>query len=468
MEMPNDIDGLQQLVIELLARVEKLEAENARLKIENAELRERLGRKSHNSHQPPSADGLSKKSALPPKKKGNNQGGQFGHRGKTLEKVANPDRVVVHHAAHCECCQRKFALCEVGRIVAQRQVFEIPEPTLEVIEHQLGEIVCCGRKQYGEFPQGVGKAAQYGERIKSLSVMLSVDYRLPLAKIKNLLGDLFGCQINQSTIINGNRECFELLEPIAKEIRERLTASETNHYDETGVRVAGKLNWLHVASNRWWTHLFVHEKRGSQALVSEESVIKDYFGKAVHDCYASYFQFENCRHIICNAHLLRELERLKEGGRRWAAMMQKLIYRMYQVSGGGEKQLLHQERWEKLYERICHQGEREEPPPEIKKKGKPKNSSGRNLINRLKKYQAGILAYAFEKEVPFTNNQAERDVRNVKVKQKISNSFRKKEGADDYARIQGFISTLRKQEMDVFQELVNVFNNRDVSFSVAR
>ncbi len=467
MEIPNDIQGLRQLVAELFERIEKLEAENAQLKIENAELRERLGRKSHNSHQPPSADGLSKKSVLP-KKKGNNRGGQFGHRGKTLERVANPDRVVVHHAARCGGCQREFGASEVEKIVAKRQVFEIPEPSLEVIEHQLGLISCCGQKHYGEFPRGVDKAVQYGMRIKALAVMMSVDYRLPLAKIKNLLGDLYDCQMNQSTIINGNRECFENLEVAEKAIRENLLAGATNHYDETGVRVGGKLNWMHVASNKWWTHLFVHEKRGKEALLSEKSVIKDYVGAAVHDCYGSYFGFENCRHIICNAHLLRELERLKEGGSSWGTMMQKLIYRMYEASEGGNKELKHRGRWEQLYERICQRGEVEEPPPKKGKKGRAKNSFGRNLLNRLKKYRAGILEYAFVKEIPFTNNQAERDLRNVKVKQKISNSFRKKEGADDYARIQGFISTLRKQEMDVFQELVNVFKKKDISFSVAR
>lgn len=172
---------------------------------------------------------------------------------------------------------------EVEKIVAKRQVFEIPEPRLEVIEHQLGEIICCGQRYYGEFPQGVEKAVQYGMRIKGLSVMLSVDYRIPLAKIKKLLGDLYDCQLNQSTIISGNRECFEKLEPTAQLIRERLLASASNHYDETGVRVERKLNWMHVASNQSWTHLFVHEKRGKEALLSKESVIKDYLGEAVHE-----------------------------------------------------------------------------------------------------------------------------------------------------------------------------------------
>ena len=473
MEIPNDIEGLQRLVIQLLERVEKLETENAQLKLENAqlkaeneELRQKLNLKSHNSGKPPSSDGLAKKS-LVPKEKGNNQGGQYGHRGKTLERVANPDQVVVHHAEKCRRCNRKFGASEVEKIVAKRQVFEIPEPKLEVTEHQLGEISCCGQRYYGKFPGGVEKAVQYGERLKGLSVMLSVGYRMPVKKIKELLGDLYGCEMNQGTILSANRESYEKLEPLEKQIRRELLGSASNHYDETGVRVEGKLNWMHVASNAKWTYLFVHEKRGKEALLSEKSDLKDYTGEAVHDCYASYFQFEKCRHIICNAHLLRELERLKENGSSWGRMMQKFIYTMYEASERGKKELKYREKWESLYHRICQRGEREEPPPQKNKKGRAKNSFGRNLLNRLQKYQAGILEYGFRAEVPFTNNQAERDLRNVKVKQKISNSFRKQAGAEDYARIQGFISTLRKQEMNVFQALVNVFKGKDVSFSVA-
>jgi transposase len=481
MEIPNDIEGLQRVVIQLFERVERLESENAQLraenaqlklenaqlKVENAELREKLNLKSHNSGKPPSSDGLAKKS-LVPKTKGNNQGGQFGHQGKTLKRAENPDQVIIHHAQKCQCCQRQFSPSEVEQIVASRQVFEIPEPRLEVIEHQVGMISCCGEKYYGEFPLGIEKAVQYGERIKGLAVMLNVEYRMPVEQVKKILNQLYSSSFNQSTVLNAMRECFANLEPIQERIKGEIIESETVHYDETGVRVEGKLNWMHVASNEFWTHLFVHQKRGSEALRSEKSVIKDYQGKAVHDCYSSYFQFEECQHILCNAHLLRELERLKEARSNWGKLMQRLIYRMYEASRRGQQELKHRARWELLYERICQAGEREEPPPKKGKKGRAKNSFGRNLLNRLRKYRAGILEYAFTAEVPFTNNQAERDLRNVKVKQKISNSFRKAEGAENYARIQGFVSTLRKQKMNVFQELVNVFKKKDITFSYAR
>jgi transposase len=157
-------------------------------------------------------------------------------------------------------------------------------------------------------------------------------------------------------------------------------------------------------------------------------VIKDCRGRAVHDCYSSYFQFEKCQHILCNAHLLRELERLKEAGSRWGKLMQRLILRMYEMSQRGQAELKHRARWERLYEKICEMGEREEPPPTKRQKGREKNSFGRNLLNRLRSLRDGILEYAFCVEVPFTNNQAERDLRNVKVKQKSPTVFAKRKG----------------------------------------
>lgn len=458
--MPDDIRELKNLIAQLLERISQLE-------VENAELRRRLGLKSHNSHKPPSSDGLSKKTVLP-KESGKKNGGQVGHEGKTLQRVGNPDEIVVHHARNCRRCLRRFSVADVENIVQKRQVFDIPEPRLEVTEHQLGEIVCCGEKHYGEFPVEVRSAVQYGNKIKALSVMLNGDYRLPLEKVARLFADLYNCSFNQSTVMAANRECDEKLEPIEKRIKEELLASETAHFDETGIRIEGKLNWLHVASNKLWTYLFTDQKRGKAALMSEKSLIKDFENWAIHDCWESYFRFERCRHVLCNAHLLRELESLKEQASSWGQKMQEFLYEMYEATERGKKVLAKRREWERRYEKICLIGELEEPPPKASKRGRAKNSVGRNLLNRLKKHQAGVMEYAFREEVPFTNNQAERDIRCVKIKQKISNSFRSQEGAENYARIQGFVSTVRKQEMNVFQEIVNVFNKKDISFQAAR
>ena len=467
MELPNDIQELKQLIAQLLERIGELETENAQLKTENEQLRRRLDLKSHNSHKPPSSDGLAKKPALP-KSSGKKNGGQDGHAGKTLERVENPDQIVIHHAPQCLGCGRKFSVADVENIVQKRQVFDIPVPKIEVTEHQLGEISCCGDKYYGEFPSQVPRSVQYGHRIKGLSVVLNNDYRLPLEKVEQLLRELYGVSFNQSTILNANQECYEKLEPIEAEIKSEILKSKTAHFDETGLRVEGKLNWLHVASNKFWTYLFAHRKRGKVALESEQSLIKDYQNNAVHDCWESYFRFQNCWHIICNAHILRELENLKERASEWAKEMQEFLFEMYEASEKGNKILENRKKWEAIYNQICEKGEVEEPPPEMNKKGRPKNSVGRNLLNRLKKYQAGIMEYAFAEGIPFTNNQAERDIRCVKIKQKISNSFRSQTGAANYARIQGFTSTTRKQGMNVFTEIANVFDDQPISFPMAK
>lgn len=482
--MPDDIHQLKDLVSQILARVSFLEAENktlkaenialkaenAELKQENQELRRRLDLNSQNSHKPPSSDGFKKKPALE-KKRGNKSGGQVGHPGKTLKMVEKPDLTVVHHAEKCVKCEREFNSEDVGKIVGRRQVFDIPPPKLEVVEHQLGEIICRGKKQFGKFLEGVENVVQYGVRIRALSVLLNNDYRIPYLKLENLFADLYGCSFNQSTAVVANERWGEKLEPIEQEIKGLITASEAVNFDETGGRVANKLPWFDTACTELYSYLFVHEKRGTEALDRRQSVIKDFENWAVHDCYGSYFKFEDCRHAICNAHILRELENLKEQGRKWADSMKKLLPEMLERSEKATKVLKNKKSWEAKYAKICEQADEEEPPPKPPpegKRGKATNSDGRNLLNRLRKHQTGVPAFAFEKEVPFTNNQAERDLRCLKVKQKVSNSFRKKKGAENYARIQGFIETVRKHKLNVYEQLTNIFEGMPITFQTSK
>jgi transposase len=233
------------------------------------------------------------------------------------------------------------------------------------------------------------------------------------------------------------------------------------------MRVEGKLHWFHTASTALFTCLFVHTHRGKEALESAKSVIKDFKNWAVHDCWASYFDFTNCSHALCNAHIVRELQALIENDSQWATQMQNLLFELYNESQKGTSIVSDKESWIKKYQAICLQAASEEPPPIKGKTGKPKNSKGRNLLNRLVKHQDGVLAFAFNQAVPFTNNQAERDIRCLKTKQKVANSFRTFAGAQQYARIQSFVSTVRKHRMNVFQNLTHIFNNNAVSFEIA-
>jgi transposase len=440
-----------------------LEAENTALKSANSDLLSRLNKNSRNSNKPPSTDGLAKKPAFP-KSEGKKTGGQLGHKGKTLEMVSCPDRIVVHHAPHCPCCSRAFSPADVEQIVARRQVFDIPQPRLEVTEHQVGIITCCQQGHRGSFPASVGQPVQYGTKIKALSVLLNTDHKIPFEKISQLLGDLYGCSFNEGTAISANQACFDALEAAEESIKSKILQARTAHFDETGMRVEGRLHWFHTASTALFTYLFVHAKRGAEALNSPLSLIKDFTNWAVHDCWASYFEFSQCSHALCNAHILRELESLREGGSKWATDMQGLLLELFGLSQKATVVVPDRDMWMRKYDRICQDGDREEPPPVQGKRGKPKSTKGRNLLKRLLLHRQGILAFAFIEHVPFTNNQAERDIRCLKTKQKVATSFRTFDGAKTYARIQSVVSTLRKHDMNVFQNLINALDKKQVEF----
>ena len=459
MEHSNDISILKDLVVKLLARIEELEAENA-------ELRLRLNQNSKNSHKPPSSDGLAKKPAFT-QSKGNKTGGQPGHQGKTLLMVCEPDHILVHHAPSCPCCTKVFTATDVSHIAQKRQVFDIPVPCLEVTEHQVGVIICCGQAHTGLFPNAVNQPVQYGSKIKALSVLLNTDYKIPFEKIEQLLGDLYGCSFNESTAISANITCFNGLEITQETIKEQILYSQVAHFDETGMRVEGKLHWFHTASTALFTYLFVHTHRGKEAFQSAQSLIKNFKNWAIHDCWASYFDLKECSHALCNAHIIRELESLKENGSQWATQMQDLLLELFNQSQKATIILDNKSIWIEQYRLICQMADQQEPPPIKSKRGKPKNSKGRNLLNRLVKYQDGVLAFAFIEAIPFTNNQAERDIRCLKTKQKVATSFRTFKGAENYARIQSFVSTLRKHEMNVFQNLIKIFNKQEVTFQTA-
>lgn len=479
MELSNDILALRELTNTLLVRVEALEVENAALKAENvalraenvtlktdnAELRSRLNLNSRNSHKPPSSEGLSKKPGLV-KGAAKKSGGQFGHKGKTLEMVDTPHIVLVHHAPCCPSCSKVFSSADVVEVVQKRQVFDIPAPCKEVTEHQLGVVECCGRRWVGSFPSQVTQPVQYGSRIKALSVLLNNDYKLPLQKIERLMGDLWGCSFNESTAVAANADMHQALAPVEADIKTAILHSEVAHFDETGMRVQKKLHWFHVASTALFTYLFVHQKRGKEALESEASLLKDFTHRAVHDCWSSYFDFDKCLHALCGAHLLRELTQLAENGSQWAARMHQFFLNLYTATQKGTAPLPAAERqdWLRQFKDICQTADKEELPPKQGKRGKPKNSKGRNLLNRLVKHQDYWLAFAIEPNVPFTNNQAERDIRCLKTKQKVATNFQTLKGAQYYARIQSFTSTLRKHSMSVFQNLIDVFDRKPIVF----
>lgn len=449
LEIPSDISTLQALVIELLQRVSDLENENR-------ELKARLNLNSTNSSKPPSSDGLKKKPAFSKEKK-SNQGGQSGHQGKTLKMVDNPDKIVVLRPERCVCGEDISTMPYL--VLSKRQEFEIPAPKLEVTEFQRVEVICsgCGKIHKSEFPQGIQAPTQYGVRAKAFVCLLNNEAKLSFEKTQTIFEDMYGYHINQSTIITANASCFENLSQTEKLIQENILNAPTAHSDESGIRVAGKLHWLHVTSTALFTYLYIHPKRGKEAIESEQSILNRFFGWLVHDCWSSYFALTHLKHAICGAHLLRELQSLLENESLWARDFKEYLLEIYHTPR--EKSLEKQIEKELQYDSLLQEGFSQEPEPiKTSKKGKLKRTKGRNLLERLQKYKSAVLAFAFNEEVPFTNNQAERDVRPIKVKQKISGCFRTETGAKHHARIAGFISTVRKNNLNVFKELCAAFN----------
>lgn len=454
------------LIDVLLEKLAELEGEIQRLKAENVELRRRLEMNSQNSHKPPSSDGYRKKSVQPafPKTDKRAPGGKTGHKGKTLRQVEKPDKVDLHLPKECAVCGRTITAEEKHTVVGKRQVFDLPEPRLEVWEHQLGRIECCGQVQCGKYPEYVTANVQYGPGVRALATKLSVEHRMPLEQISTLFTDLYHYELNSETIETALEQAHHLTAPLEASLIKQLKQAEVAHFDETGLRVAGKLHWLHTAGNALYTHLFVHAKRGKKALLSESSVLKDFTGHAIHDCWAAYFEFSRAKHGLCNAHLVRELHALVEEKSQWAEAMRTFLLDLhgelqhYALSGQAAEMARQR------YRQILLRADQEEPPPQMKAgKGRPKNSLGRNLLRRLQQHEDAVLAFALVEGVPFTNNLAERDLRPTKVKQKVSGCFRTVQGAEVYARLQAIISTCRKQGRNSFSTLRDIFAYQPVS-----
>ncbi|MEI7903162.1 MAG: IS66 family transposase, partial [bacterium] len=429
--------------------LDRLEAEVAALKAENAVLRsecqalrdkvhaleEQVAKDSHNSSKPPSSDGLAKpkpKSLRPPSERPT--GGQPGHAGHTLRRVEKPDHTVRHAVERCKDCGRSLAGQEPER-VERRQVFDLPEPKLEVTEHQ-GEVkTCpCGCVNRAAFPPEVTAPAQYGPRVKSVAVYLKEYQLLPFERLSEIMRDLFACgSFSEGTMANFAADCSRRLEPVEAVIRDLATQSDVVGFDETGMRATGSLHWLHTVSTRWLTWYFAHKKRGSDAM-DAAGVLPNFKGRAVHDFWEPYLKYD-CGHAFCNGHLLRELIFLwEEQGQQWAQSMIDHLLEIKDAVATARNAGLSAlpdadlDRFLQRYPCIVDAGYVQnpavEPPPGPKRRGRRKQSKARNLLDRFRDYPDGILAFMRDFSVPFDNNLSERDLRMMKLRQKISGTFR--------------------------------------------
>jgi transposase len=452
-------DDLIRELWPLRALVLKLSEQVTTLTAKVAELEGRLALNSHNSSKPPSSDGLHKPKPKSLRKAGQKpSGGQQGHAGHTLKKAEHPDHTEQHlPPSHCAACHLPLPDAVV---VETRQVFDIPPLRYEVTEHQIFEARCtCGKVHRGEFPNDVAAPVQYGARIKAAVVHLTHHHMMPVARTGELVGDLFGLPISDATVLAINEEARALLAPTVAIIGEALKTAPVAHADETGMRVAGKLHWLHVLATPALTWLGSHANRGKQAF-DAFGILIAFAGTLVHDGWKSYRDLA-CAHALCNAHHLRELTYLfEEMGQAWAQRMIELLIEAChetKASGGplAEERVAH---YRSAYAGILACGEAANPrAPSTGKRGRTKQSKALNLIDRLRVHADDVWRFMTDHGVPFSNNIAEQAVRMPKVKQKISGGFRTAAGLETFCTIRSYLATLHKQGDNLFHALTLAF-----------
>jgi transposase len=455
----------QSLRNELAKALESLAQANARIE----QLEGQAAKDSHNSSKPPSSDGFKepvRKTQSLRGKSGKKSGGQPGHQGQTLMMAQQPETIVALSPKVCEQCQHDLtgtAICREERA----QVWDLPTMHLQVTEYraQVKICPCCQRETRADFPEGITPASvQYGPNTKALAVYLHCLHLLPLARVCQILNDLLGTSFSQASVQAACRESAKGIGPVLELIKKGLQDSALLHNDETGFRVDKKRWWLHVASTRWLTYYLAHTKRGKEA-TDAMGILPTFHGTRMHDTFSSYQQYD-CLHALCNAHYLRELTFIHERYEQvWAKELKELLREIKtSVDKAREQGETHfplsvREEFETRYTRLVDQGLAANPAPERKKgqQGALRQGDVRNLLLRLRQYQDQILRFMHDFGVPFDNNQAESDLRMMKLRQKISGCFRTQEGVAVFCDLRSYLSTMHKQGVHLLTALRSAF-----------
>lgn len=460
-------DVVVKVLCQLSSQVELLQKQVAELQKEVQRLKDQLAKNSRNSSKPPSSDGLKKPSPKSLRPRGKRKpGGQKGHLGSTLKMADKPDHIIVYPVNQCQLCGHRL-VDEASIDVEKRQVFDIPPIQMGVTEHkaQIKECSHCGHLNKAAFPEQVKAPVQYGPRLKAIAVYLRQYQLLPYNRTRELFRDLFSTDLSEGTLTNITDTCSELLEHPIEQIQKQLEQSPVINFDETGSSVNGKRQWLHSASTPNLTYYEIHPKRGSHAM-DHIGILPNFKGRAIHDFWKPYFKYD-CDHGLCNAHHLRELIFLNEQhDQLWAKDMIDCLLHIKKAVDEAKisTHTLFKEqirKFEERYQKILDKGYDENPLPKIKsnkkKRGRPKKSKARNLLERLDEHRKEVLAFMYDFKVPFDNNLVERDLRMAKVQQKISGTFRSQNGSKAFCRIRSYISTVRKNAVNVIDAIGNAF-----------
>jgi transposase len=375
-----------------------------------------------------------------------------------LKAVGQPDFIKVHRVQECQHCGQSLQRRKAIRH-EKRQVFDLPKVQMRVTEHRAEIKTCsgCGKETRATFPCEVNKAVQSGPEIKAQLVYLNTEQHLPLERTCDLLDEFYNHRLSEGTIVTACAEAAQKVEKSNAALKEHLVEHEkVAHFDETGMMINGGLNWLHSASTLRLTYYAMHAKRGSLAMNEINTLCVPRFqGRAVHDDLASYFQYE-LEHALCNAHHLRTLLFLLERyPQKWVQELHDLLSKIKEkveaVKRKAETALSVRQAnvFSKAYDELVQKGLRVNPPSKKNsrkpgQRGRLKQSPARNLLLRLREHKEAVLAFMYDLNVPFDNNQAERDLRMMKVKQKVSGGFRSLAGAQNFCKIRGYLSTARK------------------------
>ena len=454
----------------LLKQNEILTATIAELNQTIQELKEQLNKNSKNSSKPPSSDGLKKPAPKSLRKpSGKKAGGQNGHQGTHLAVITAPDAIVKHMPSACEGCPH-YQVCKGTACIAEKRHVIDAVVTVNVTEHQILELPVCmlhGDTRRGQFPSDIKATVQYGENLQALSVALNTVGAVSIKRTHEILSGVFNIPIATGTISNMVKRCAHSLSDTVNKIKDKVVGSALGHFDETGTRVDKKLWWVHNASNCEYTYLDISPKRGFKGM-EQCGVLTEFTGIAVHDCWASYWSYPDIQHAVCCAHLLRELTGITENHpeQKWASAFIDLLLDMKKVkekaveNGRDSLSYYYYQKFDRKYDNLIEQARKENPLPKTteKKRGRKKKGKILALVERLANYKASVCLFIHNFMVPFDNNQAERDLRMIKVKTKVSGCFRTEEGARDYLKIMSYVGTAHKKGYNAYEAIKNALS----------
>ena len=462
----------QQENEQLKRKIQELEIALQAAQRQIAELTALLNQNSRNSHWPSSRDKSRKKKRTKSLREQSDKksGGQKGHPGQTLTMSETPDTVAIHRPETCQHCQQPFQDEQRAVAVDKRQVHDLPPLKIVVTEHQAETLCCsqCRQLSQGTFPHDVVAPVQYGSGIQQLVVYLKTEQFIPYERSRRFLADLFALNLSPGTLQNIIGRTAQRLQPVVNQIKTALIAGSILHCDESGFYIGGQRHWLHVAATKTLTCYYPHARRGSKA-TDAMGILPDFRGTAIHDFWSAYRQYQECRHGLCNVHHLRDLTAVAENDNQaWANRFKWFLLSVKQVVAQAQladETVLSQPKVsqiERIYDQLIQSALQANPPPPggwpKGKRGRAKKTKPRNLVERLDKHRHEVLAFVYDFKVPFDNNLAERDIRMLKVQQKISGCFRSQEGAEDFCTIRSYLSTIRKQGVSVWSALGSVFS----------